>query len=427
MGDYFIHHFLERKRASASQPAFRNKVDNEWISYTWGDIYDRCNRLICFLNGTVKSGSYIGILGKNSLNWIITDYSCLLSDRVSVPFHIWMDRESLLHHLSFVSLLFIDSGFLPFVKGEFPDDKIVTLDRKVEDYRFLDEVLCQVPKDDFIEKYEREIRDDEVTTVLFTSGNSGSCAGSLVSQGGLAFEMNALKNMMIYDSSTDEQMIFMPFSQTLGRLAEILPVAYGFPTAIVNLVDAQKLASDMKEVQPTVMVAYPDYFIYLKNAFEQIFETAPLYKKVGFEALAHLKLENNKLAKKFKELIKNTIKTHIGKNLRFFICGGGNLDKSIIEFFENLKIPVLTGYGMAETSGATHLNTLEKRKIGSVGLPLNGIETRIDEDGTIYLRGPNLLKGYLNGTRKPSVTPDGWLKTDDRGEIDTEGFLYIKT
>ncbi|MCX7957820.1 MAG: AMP-binding protein, partial [Deltaproteobacteria bacterium] len=399
MGDYFIHHFLERKRASASQPAFRNKVDNEWISYTWGDIYDRCNRLIYFLNKATGGGSYIGILGKNSLNWIIADYACLVSDRISVPFHIWMDRESLLHHLSFVSLLFIDSGFIPFVKGEFPDDRIVTLDKKVENYRFFDEILCQEVSEDLIERYERDISEDEVTTVLFTSGNRGCCAGSLISQGGIAFEMNALKKKMIYDASTDEQMIFMPFSQTLGRLAEILPVAYGFPTAIVNLVDSQKLASDMKEVQPTVMVAYPDYFVYLRNAFEQIFETAPLYKKVGFEALTHLKLENNKLAKKFKELIKNTIKAHIGKNLRFFICGGGNLEKSIIEFFDNIKIPILTGYGMAETSGATHLNTLEKRKIGSAGLPLEGIETRISEDGCVLIRGPNLLKGYLNGTR----------------------------
>lgn len=426
MGDYFIHHFLERRRASASQPAFRIKIKNEWISYTWGDIYEKCNRLICFLNKFSKNNSYIGILGKNSFNWIITDYSCLLSDRISVPFHIWMDRESLLHHLSFISILFIDSDFIPFVKEEFPNDRIITLDKKIENYLFVEEILCDSVEEDHIERYEREIKDDEITTVLFTSGNRGSCAGSLISQGGLAFELNSLKDLMIYDSSLDEQMIFMPFSQTLGRLAEILPVAYGFPTAIVNLVDAQKLASDMKEVQPTVMVAYPDYFVYLKNAFEQIFETAPLYKKVGFEALAHLKLENNKLAKKFKELIKNTIKTHIGKNLRFFICGGGNLDKSIIEFFENLKIPILTGYGMAETAGATHLNTLEKRKIGSVGLPLKGIETRTDENGTIYLRGPNLLKGYFNGTRSLSLTPDGWLKTDDKGEIDQEGFLYIK-
>lgn len=426
MGDYFIHHFIERKRTGASQPAFRNKINKEWVSYTWGDVYDKCNRLICFLMRETKENAYIGIIGKNSLNWIITDYSCLVSDRISLPFHIWMDREVLLHNLSHISLLFIDSGFIPFVKGEFPDEHIITLDRKVEGYRFIEDILCSETEEDFIERYEREIKEDEVTTVLFTSGSRGSSAGSLITQGGLAFEMNALKKMMIYDASTDEQMIFMPFSQTLGRLAEILPVAYGFPTVIVNLVDASKLASDMKEIQPTVMVAYPDYFIYLKNAFEQIFETAPLYKKVGFEAIAHLKLENNKLAKKFKELIKNTIKTHIGKNLRFFICGGGTLNTSIINFFENLKIPILTGYGMAETSGATHLNTLEKRKIGSVGLPLEGIETRIGEDSYIYIRGPSLMKGYLNGARKPSFTSDGWLKTDDKGEVDSEGFLFIK-
>jgi len=427
MGDYFIHHFLERSKASSSQPAFRYKIGNEWISYTWGDIYELCNKVISFLDKATKEGSYIGILGKNSINWVVADYSCLLSNRISLPFHIWMDRENILHHLSFVSLLFVDTDFLPLVKGEFPDEKIITLDKRFDNYKFIEDLYKEDIYEDLIGNYTREITSDEITTTIFTSGSSGSCAGSLVSQESLGFEINSLKKLLLYDSTSDEQMVFMPFSQTLGRLAEIVPVAYGFPTAIVNLVDAERLAGDMKEVQPTVMVAYPDYFIYLRNAFEQIFETAPLYKKVGFEAIAHLKLENNKLAKKFKDLIKNTVRRYLGKNLKFFICGGGNLDEPIISYFENLKMPILTGYGMAETTGATHLNTLEKRKNGSVGLPLEGIETKIGADAHIYLRGPNLMKGYLNDVRKPSFTPDGWLRTDDVGEIDSEGFLFVKT
>jgi long-chain acyl-CoA synthetase len=427
MGDYFIHHFIERSKASSSQPAFRYRIGEEWISYTWGDIYERCNCVISLINRNTRGGDYIGILGKNSFNWIVADYSCLLSDRISMPFHIWMDRENLLHHLSYASLLFVDTDFLPLIRGEFPDEKIITLDKKYGDYRFIEEFYEEDIREDLISSYVREIKDDEVTTVIFTSGSSGSCAGSLITQGGLGFEINSIKRLLIYDSATDEQMVFMPFSQTLGRLAEIVPVAYGFPTVVVNLVDAEKLAADMKEVQPTVMVAYPDYFVYLRNAFEQVFETAPLYKKVGFEAIAHLKLENNKLAKKFKELIKTTVRRYLGKNLRFFICGGGRLDESIVDYFESLKMPILTGYGMAETTGATHLNTIEKRKRGSVGLPLEGIETRIGEDSHIYIRGPNLMKGYLNDKRKPAFTPDGWLRTDDVGEIDSEGFLFLKT
>ncbi len=425
MGDYFIHHFIERKKASASQPAFRYKTGNEWISYTWGDIYQRCNKVVSHLSKSCKEGSYIGILGKNSINWIILDYACLLSDKISMPFHIWMERESLLSHLSLTSLLFIDSDFISLVNGEYPDDRIITLDKKVNGYLFVEEIFQLDTDEDLIEDCKRDIREEDITTVIFTSGSAGKCAGSLVSQGALGFEINSIKQLLLYDASTDEQMIFMPFSQTLGRLAEIVPVGYGFPTAVVNLVDARMLAGDMKEVQPTVMVAYPDYFNYLRTAFEQIFETAPLYKKIGFEAMLHLKLENNKLAKKFKELIKNTIKTHLGKNIKFFICGGGTLGSDVTDFFNNLKIPILTGYGMAETCGATHLNTLERRKNGSVGLPLNGVEAKIGPDSHIYLRGPNITRGYVNNIRECPISPDGWLRVDDTGKIDSEGYLYI--
>lgn len=425
MGDYFIHHFIERKRASASQPAFRYRSGEEWISYTWGEIYQRCNSVVNYLSKSCKEGSLLGILGKNSINWIIVDYASLLSDKISMPFHIWMERENLLSHLSLASLLFIDSDFLPFVKGEYPDEKIITLDRKVGDYLFVGEIFERECREDLIEACQTDIREDDITTIIFTSGNAGRSAGSLISQGALGFEINSIRQLLLYNAATDEQMIFMPFSQTLGRLAEILPVGYGFPTVVVNLVDSRMLSGDMKEVQPTVMVAYPDYFDYLKDAFEQIFETAPLYKKIGFEAMLHLKLENNKLARKFKDLIKNTIKAHLGKNIRFFICGGGGLKREITDFFENLKIPILTGYGMAETCGATHLNTIEKRRSGSAGLPLAGVEAKIGEGSHIYIRGPNLMKGYLNNTRKAEITPDGWLRVDDTGRIDPDGFLFI--
>jgi long-chain acyl-CoA synthetase len=89
---------------------------------------------------------------------------------------------------------------------------------------------------------------------------------------------------------------------------------------------------------------------------------------------------------------------------------------------------ICEGYGLTETCVATHVNRPNNRKIGSVGPAFKHVEVKIaEEDGEIWLRGPNVARGYLNrplATRE-AWTSDGWFKTGDVGQLDTTGFLYI--
>jgi long-chain acyl-CoA synthetase len=110
------------------------------------------------------------------------------------------------------------------------------------------------------------------------------------------------------------------------------------------------------------------------------------------------------------------------------ISGGAKLDPEVNRFFDALGITICEGYGLTETCVATHVNRVDRRKIGTVGPAFVEVEVRIDpEDGEILMKGPNVARGYLNRPQASAEawTADGWFRTGDIGAIDEAGFLSI--
>jgi long-chain acyl-CoA synthetase len=125
-------------------------------------------------------------------------------------------------------------------------------------------------------------------------------------------------------------------------------------------------------------------------------------------------------------LVLKRIRERVAPGLRFFISGGAALSRDTAEFFWALGMPVLEGYGLTETSPVVSVNTIEAARPGTVGRPLPGVEVRISGDGEILVKGPNVMKGYLNMPEATGeVIRDGWLHTGDTGTLDEDGFLTI--
>jgi long-chain acyl-CoA synthetase len=126
-------------------------------------------------------------------------------------------------------------------------------------------------------------------------------------------------------------------------------------------------------------------------------------------------------------LVLAKVRNLFGGRLRFFISGSAPLSKDIAEVFDAMGVVILEGYGLTESSAATHVNLPWASRIGTVGPALPGIEVRIAEDGEIFMRGPWIMRGYrgLPEQTAEALDADGWLHTGDVGFVDAEGYLAI--
>src|SRR5690606_4236942 len=128
------------------------------------------------------------------------------------------------------------------------------------------------------------------------------------------------------------------------------------------------------------------------------------------------------------------VRDRFGGRVRFFISGAAALNKDIAEFFHAAGIVILEGYGMTETSAGAFVNHPDQYKFGTVGPAFTGSEVRIvdefgndAEEGEVWVRGPNIMEGYHNLPEETAktLTPDGWLRTGDKGSLHEDGFLTI--
>jgi long-chain acyl-CoA synthetase len=125
-------------------------------------------------------------------------------------------------------------------------------------------------------------------------------------------------------------------------------------------------------------------------------------------------------------LVFSAIRQKLGGRLRFVASGSAPLGAEVLEFFYAIGIPIIEGYGLTETAPILTFNPLNALRVGTVGLPIKGVELRIADDGEILARGPNIMQGYLN---KPEATASalegGWFHTGDIGHLDADGYLSI--
>jgi long-chain acyl-CoA synthetase len=123
----------------------------------------------------------------------------------------------------------------------------------------------------------------------------------------------------------------------------------------------------------------------------------------------------------------DALRSLFGGKVRFFCSGGAALPDHVFDFFQARGVPILQGYGLTETSPVITVSSLEHVRRGASGKAIQDVEVRIADDDEILTRGPHLMSGYYHRPEETAeVIQDGWFHTGDYGDVDEDGFLFIR-
>jgi long-chain acyl-CoA synthetase len=221
-------------------------------------------------------------------------------------------------------------------------------------------------------------------------------------------------------------------------MVEYLYLAGGGSIAYAESIE--KVPANILEIRPTVMSSVPRVLEKVRARILEAVRSEPWIKRRLFywslragrkrirkaESGRPVTSGASPMLRLADRLVHDKIRERLGGRLRFIVSGGAPLPREIADFFLSAGIIVLEGYGLTETSPVISVNTLEHMRVGTVGRIIPGIDVKLDEDGEILVKGPNVMQGYF---RNPEATDEvmrgGWFATGDIGTIDREGFLTI--
>ena len=435
------------KNFDYEEGAVFTKENNSYNGVSRAEIISKALSLKDFFLSTgLKKRSKVAIISENRYEWIITDIACYLSGMITVPVYTSLSPESIKYILNHSeSQICFVSGSLQLekllsVKNEIPDLlKIISYSETVNENSIVMS-LAQALKNsithpqkktlEILEGISKQIQEQDVITIIYTSGTTGIPKGVMLTHRNIYSNVKSFFKVLHIDDR-DVFLSYLPYSHIFERSA-----GYYFPFfAASKIYYAQSIDTiglQMTEIKPTIVMTVPRLLDKIYNKLMKSYTEMPEgFRKKVFKSA--LRLAKERIVKKYSikwklanRLVYKKIREKTGGRLKYFVSGGGALNKSIGEFFDYLDVVTLEGYGMTETSPVIAVNRPGKNKYGTVGPPVDGVKVKIADDGEILVKGDIVMKGYYGAPEETdNAIINGWMHTGDIGELDKDGFLKI--
>ncbi len=430
-----------------SKNAISYRDGENLIILTWKEFW---NKVCQTANGLhtldVKKGDCVGVFSQNSKDWVIFDVATQMLGAVTIPIYAtnnYAQTEYIIKQTEMQHILVGDTPQLEILKSA-----ETHLNKKLHIFTshiIKDEAENITYFPDFIKHFSTErkiaeISDDDLATILYTSGTTGTPKGVMLSHGCFKDVISAHNQFFGFENlHTMKSLAFLPLSHIFERAWTLYVLSQGGEVAILE--DPKNILSALKQVQPNAMCAVPRFYekVY-QTLVKKIDAASPTKQKLFKKALevgarvadkkrtgASIPFGLNLQHKFFNALVFKKIKNELGGNLEFLPCGGAMLKKEISEFFAAIGLPVIVGYGLTETTATVTALPTKNYVYGSVGIPLPGVEIKIGAEDEILVKYGGVMKGYYKNEEETVkvFTEDGYFRTGDAGRIDENGNLYI--
>lgn len=451
-----------RKYGDREAYRFCWRKEGEWLSTSWHDFalqIDTAAKALCRL-GLIEKDN-IAICSPNTPQILITEFGAFKNRIAVIPLY----SSSVQSQFDFIvsdsgaKVLFVgDKHQYPLAYNfwkKYPDriSKIIVFKNDGIDL-YPDDTISMF-WDDFFRlgmeadpEVEKEVNErasrglpDDMATLIYTSGTTGEPKGVVISHSNynacIEMHLKWLKTV----NDTELSMAFLPMSHILEKAWCFYCLTRGVVIAINY--DPRLVQDTIKEIEPNLMCSVPRFWekVYAlvrekiagMSGFQRMMVKRSLYvgklrniryKRVGRKVPALLEKEYRFWDKRIYKRLKDAIGI---PNPNFFPTAGAPLSDRICEFFKSVGIDIIIGYGLSETTATVTCFPSTGWEIGTVGVPLPGIDVRIDENGEILVKSPTVTPGYYNNPDANAVafTDDGYFRTGDAGYLTESGALVL--
>ena len=287
-----------------------------------------------------------------------------------------------------------------------------------------------------------DVTREDLADIIYTSGTTGKPKGVMLNHGNLADNINACIAAFPFDPNGETSLAFLPWAHAFGQVAELLALfSMGGRMALAE--SPTTLIANLGEIKPTILFSVPRVWnkVY-GNLHKRMADEGGLKEKLFNRALAlATKREEGKLGplgevefKLLDKVVFSKVRAVLGGNLKFAISGAAALSPEVARFVSHIGITVCEGWGLTETSPAATFNRPGDVRIGTVGVPIPGVEVYTvpvenapEGQGELVVKGHNIMQGYYNRPEETAkvMLPDGGFKTGDLGFVDADKFVHI--
>ncbi len=386
--------------------------------YTWGEVADQARRMAAHLQGLgVQPGDRVALISKNTAHWMMSDFAIWLAGAVSVPLYPTLAPATITQILehSGSKVLFVGKldgweHMKPGVPAGLPCiSHPLSPDDAKNSYPRWDDIVAKTTA-----LTGKPLRGaDELSTIMYTSGTTGTPKGVMHTFGNFARVLvQGLKRIPLNEQS--RMLSYLPLSHVVERaLVEHGQLATGMHVYFAESLDT--FTQDLQRARPTVFFSVPRLWVKFQRG---VLHKMPQKKLDLFLRIPILS-----------GIVKKKILGALGLDQCIFAVGGAApMPLELLQWYSRLGLQVAEGYGMTENLGASHITTGDPAEFGTVGRTYDDVECRIAPDtGEIQVRSPWTMTGYYKQPElsAETFTADGWLKTGDKGSIDSQGRLRI--
>ncbi len=453
--------FLARADERGERPFLWAKRDGKWQSLSWNEAARQvCLAAEGFRALGLGDGERIMLVSENRPEWCLADLAIMAAGCITVPAYTTNTERDHLHILEnsgagavIVSDAKLAKALLPAIIRSNPTEHVISFEplrqmqsgtSTIHDWADLLKGDATIARE-AVEARMAKVGRGDMACIIYTSGTGGAPRGVMQHHGMILRNVDGAARVLAEDFGWGDEVFlsFLPLSHAYEHTGgQYLPIGMG--AEIYYSEGLEKLASNIEEVRPTIMVVVPRLFEVLRTRIIKQIEKQGRVANFLLDKAVAIGARRVRGQRRKRDLpmdfileksLRPKIRKRFGGRIKAMVSGGAPLNPDVGAFFDALGLTMLQGYGQTEAGPVISCNRPSVGlKMDTVGPPLPGVDVRIADDGEICVRGELVMHGYWRAKAEtkraliadPIEADKGpWLLTGDIGHLDEKGRIVI--